>query len=253
MLKVFSTPEDPSIAIADAIAQIGASAEMVLLHGTTVGTNTVLQRKGARIALVTTRGFEDAIEIGRQARPKLYDFFFDRVEPLVSRDMRYGVDERIDSTGTVLRAPTSAELDGMVEVLEVARPQAIAVCLLFSFVNSKNEKAVAAALRRLRRAFVDFARDPSRVSGIRTNEHGCGKRISATDYAAVSRTIAGSRSCRKEFAALHCLRHAVERGDHNARNRRARASSDRFVRSRRRDRWCGSRCPAKWIRTNHHL
>jgi N-methylhydantoinase A len=149
MLKVFSTPEDPSIAIADAIAQIGANAELVLLHGTTVGTNTVLQRKGARIALVTTRGFEDAIEIGRQARPKLYDFFFDRVEPLVSRDMRYGVDERIDSTGTVLRAPSSAELDGMVEVLEVARPQAIAVCLLFSFVNSKNEKAVAAALRRL--------------------------------------------------------------------------------------------------------
>ena len=149
MLKVFSTPEDPSIAIADAIAQIGANAEVVLLHGTTVGTNTVLQRKGARIALVTTRGFEDAIEIGRQARPKLYDFFFDRVEPLVSRDMRYGVDERIDSIGTVLRAPTSAELDGMVEVLEIARPQAIAVCLLFSFVNSKNEKAVAAALRRL--------------------------------------------------------------------------------------------------------
>ena len=149
MLKVFSTPEDPSIAIADAIAQIGANAELVLLHGTTVGTNTVLQRKGARIALVTTRGFEDAIEIGRQARPKLYDFFFDRVEPLVSRDMRYGVDERIDSIGTVLRAPTSAELDGMVEVLEIARPQAIAVCLLFSFVNSKNEKAVAAALRRL--------------------------------------------------------------------------------------------------------
>ena len=76
MLKVFSTPEDPSIAIADAIAQIEANAEVVLLHGTTVGTNTVLQRKGARIALVTTRGFEDAIEIGRQARPKLYDFFF---------------------------------------------------------------------------------------------------------------------------------------------------------------------------------
>ncbi len=65
--------------------------ELVLLHGTTVGTNTLLERKGARTALVTTAGFEDAIEIGRQARPKLYDFFFDRVEPLVARDMRFGI------------------------------------------------------------------------------------------------------------------------------------------------------------------
>ena len=61
---------------------------VILLHGTTVGTNTLLQRKGARVALVTTAGFEDAIEIGRQARPKLYDLFFDRIEPLVPADLR---------------------------------------------------------------------------------------------------------------------------------------------------------------------
>src|SRR5437660_5293858 len=71
MLKVFSTPADPSLAILEALQKIKASSEFVLLHGTTVGTNTLLQRKGARVALVTTRGFEDAIEIGRQARPKL--------------------------------------------------------------------------------------------------------------------------------------------------------------------------------------
>lgn len=73
-LKVFSTPDDPSRAIAEALQEIGAGAEVTLLHGTTVGTNALLQRKGARVALVTTAGFEDVIEIGRQARPKLYDF-----------------------------------------------------------------------------------------------------------------------------------------------------------------------------------
>ena len=89
MLKVFSTPADPSQAIVEALRRIAKDSahngELILLHGTTVGTNTLLQRKGARTALVTTAGFEDAIEIGRQARPKLYDFFFDRIEPLVPK------------------------------------------------------------------------------------------------------------------------------------------------------------------------
>ena len=86
MMKVFSTPADPSQAIVEVLKKISASGPVTVLHGTTVGTNTILQRKGARVALVTTAGFEDAIEIGRQARPKLYDFFFDRVEPLVPAD-----------------------------------------------------------------------------------------------------------------------------------------------------------------------
>jgi N-methylhydantoinase A len=85
MLKVFSTPTDPSQAIVEALRKIDHEGEFVILHGTTVGTNTLLERKGARTALVTTAGFEDAIEIGRQARPKLYDFFFDRIEPLVPK------------------------------------------------------------------------------------------------------------------------------------------------------------------------
>jgi len=90
-LKVFSTPDDPSRAIAEALKKIGAGAGVTLLHGTTVGTNALLQRKGARVALITTSGFEDVIEIGRQARPRLYDFFFDRVPLLVARDMRFGI------------------------------------------------------------------------------------------------------------------------------------------------------------------
>src|SRR5579862_563262 len=78
MLKVFSTPSDPSQAIAEAVSQIACDNDFVILHGTTVGTNSLLERKGARTALVTTAGFEDVIEIGRQARPRLYDFFFER-------------------------------------------------------------------------------------------------------------------------------------------------------------------------------
>src|SRR5438067_13517945 len=110
MVKVFSTPADPSQAIVEVLKKIGASGPVTVLHGTTVGTNTILQRKGARVALVTTAGLEDAIEIGRQARPKLYDLFFDRVEPLVPAELRCGVEERTDSTGKVLQSPSSEEL-----------------------------------------------------------------------------------------------------------------------------------------------
>src|ERR1700730_7618182 len=110
MLKVFSTPSDPSLAIVEALERIGVSGPLTLLHGTTVGTNTLLQRKGARVALVTTAGFEDAIEIGRQARPKLYDFFFERVAPLVVSGMRFGIEERIDSEGKVLHSPSLKDL-----------------------------------------------------------------------------------------------------------------------------------------------
>ena len=147
MLKVFSTPADPSQAILEALQKIGITNSLTLLHGTTVGTNTVLQRKGAKVALVTTRGFEDAIEIGRQARPKLYDFFFDRVEPLVASDMRFGVSERTDSSGAVLEAPT--DVPSLLRSIDAKRPEAIALCLLFSFANPKNENIVAAALEEL--------------------------------------------------------------------------------------------------------
>jgi len=149
MLKVFSTAPDPSTAIVDAIRKITAREDFILLHGTTVGTNTLLERKGARTALVTTAGFEDAIEIGRQARPKLYDFFFDRVEPLVPHDLRFGINERTSSDGEILTSPTSEELQSLANQLAAAKPQAIAISLLFSFANPKNEDSVAKALERL--------------------------------------------------------------------------------------------------------
>ena len=149
MLKVFSTPADPSRAIVDALQKIGLPGPVVILHGTTVGTNTLLQRKGARVALVTTAGFEDAIEIGRQNRPKLYDFFFDRVEPLVTADLRFGVDERTASDGEIIRSPTRQDLQSLSRKLRRKHPEAIAVSLLFSFANPATENAVARALDKL--------------------------------------------------------------------------------------------------------
>src|SRR5215472_9317762 len=149
MLKVFSTPADPSQAIVDALRKITADREFMLLHGTTVGTNALLERKGARTALVTTAGFEDAIEIGRQARPRLYDFFFDRVEPLVPKDLRFGIHERTTCEGEILTAPVSDQLLELANKLATAKPQSVAISLLFCFANPKNEKSVAAALDRL--------------------------------------------------------------------------------------------------------
>ncbi len=184
-LKVFSTPDDPSRAIAGALSKIGearrktgeakskigearstigearskigearerkpgAGDAVTLLHGTTVGTNALLQRKGARVALITTSGFEDVIEIGRQARPRLYDFFFDRVAPLVLRELRFGVAERTDAEGRIVQRPSEAELTRLREAVRRANPEAIAISLLFSFANSENEAAVAAALEEL--------------------------------------------------------------------------------------------------------
>jgi N-methylhydantoinase A len=149
MLKVFSTPADPSEAIVEALRKIDYGGELVLLHGTTVGTNTLLERKGARAALVTTAGFEDAIEIGRQARSKLYDFFFDRVEPLVPKDLRFGIDERTASDGEILTGPSAADLKSLVARISKKHPDSIAISLLFSFANPQNELVVAEALKPL--------------------------------------------------------------------------------------------------------
>jgi N-methylhydantoinase A len=149
MLKVFSTPADPSQAIVEALRKVAPEKDFILLHGTTVGTNTLLERKGASTALVTTAGFEDAIEIGRQARPKLYDFFFDRIEPLVPKDLRFGIPERTASNGEILSSPKPEELHDIAEKITQAKPQSIAISFLFSFANPTNERSVAETLKSL--------------------------------------------------------------------------------------------------------
>jgi N-methylhydantoinase A len=149
MLKVFSTPSDPSQAILETLRKICSTGKVILLHGTTVGTNTLLERKGARVALVTTAGFEDVIEIGRQARPKLYDFFFDRVQPLVPADLRFGINERTDCEGTILQPLLLEELRSLRQKIHQSKAESIAISLLFSFANTENERAAAEALQSL--------------------------------------------------------------------------------------------------------
>jgi N-methylhydantoinase A len=150
ILKVFSTPADPAQAIAEAVGKIAGEAQaIVILHGTTVGTNTLLQRKGARVAFVTTKGFEDSIEIGRQQRPKLYDFFFEREAALAPAELRFGIEERTSAEGKVLRAPDPESLARLAKQIAGQRPEAIALSLLFSFANPQNEQQVAEALAPL--------------------------------------------------------------------------------------------------------
>ena len=153
ILKVPSTPENPARAIEDAISQIlanspaSAGEALELTCGTTVGTNALLERAGGRVALVTTTGFEDVLEIGRQARPHLYDFFVERPKPLVARRWRIGMKERVSAEGRVLLHPGKSELNRIVRLVRKCRADAVAVCLLFSFANSEHEREIAARLR----------------------------------------------------------------------------------------------------------
>ena len=153
VLKLPSTPADPARAILDAIEQIvvrtGATA-IEVRHGTTVATNALLERKGARIAFVTTAGFEDTLAIARQARPSLYDWNHHRPAPIANQDCCFGVSERVASDGSVLLSPSKTALHELRRQIQSANVESIAVSLLFAFANPAHERAVASALASLR-------------------------------------------------------------------------------------------------------
>jgi N-methylhydantoinase A len=151
VFKLASTPDDPSRAISEGlkriVAETGAPLSAVeVAHGTTVGTNALLQRRGARAALVTTAGFEDVIEIGRQARPELYNLNAVKAPPLVPSKLRFGAHERVAASGEVLDALTEDDIATLLEKLRKAQPESVAISLLFSFVRPQHEKRIAAAL-----------------------------------------------------------------------------------------------------------
>ncbi|HSZ18420.1 MAG TPA: hydantoinase/oxoprolinase family protein [Candidatus Acidoferrum sp.] len=150
ILKVPSTSRKPSDAIAHALGRIrelfADSGGLELICGTTVGTNALLQRRGGRVVLVTTAGFEDVLEIGRQARPQLYNLLFEKPEPLVPQARCLGLRERLDSDGRVLLAPSRTEIARIAGATVRSGADSIAVCLLFSFVNPTHEKLLARAL-----------------------------------------------------------------------------------------------------------
>ncbi len=150
--KVPSTPDDQSRGVITAIDQVldrageEPGAVAAFTHGMTVGTNALLEERGARTALVATRGFADLLEIGRQDRPSLYHPCRGRPRPLVDRELRFEVAERIGPDGPIGEL-TDTEVDGLVDRVRVSGAESIAVCLLFAFSDPSHERRIAAALR----------------------------------------------------------------------------------------------------------
>ena len=149
VVKLPSTPDDSARSVLQAIRQIAAEGDAEIRHGTTIGTNALLERKGARVAFVTTAGFEDTIAIGRQARQHLYDWMATPAPCIVPSELRFGVNERVGAEGEILLSPGEHELVGLRERIQSSGAESIAVSLLFSFANPQNEKKVADRLRDL--------------------------------------------------------------------------------------------------------
>jgi N-methylhydantoinase A len=154
VLKVPSQPKDPASAIAAVLRDVRTrvidhtSAELDLRCGTTVGTNALLERRGGRVVLITTAGFEDVLEIGRQARSQLYNLQFKNQPPLVPSELRLGAKERITADGLVENPLRAREIHSLIHRVKKLRPDAVAVCFLFSYKNSKHESALGQGLRR---------------------------------------------------------------------------------------------------------
>src|SRR5215467_6866522 len=132
MFKELSTPHSPEEAIMKGMSRVAATAPEVI-HGSTVATNALLERKGARTALLTTQGFEDVIVIGRQTRRDLYNIFVTRPEPLVPDELRFGIRERTLFDGSIETALDEAALNQIIERLPQRGVESIAVSLLYSF------------------------------------------------------------------------------------------------------------------------
>jgi N-methylhydantoinase A/oxoprolinase/acetone carboxylase beta subunit len=146
--KVRTTPDDPSRAILEGLAELARpDTAPDVVHGSTVATNAVLERRGARVALVATAGFEDVVRIGRQTRPELYNFFVPLPRPLVEPGLSFGLGERLDAEGAVLTPLDTAEVDRLAAAIRDARAEVVAVCLLHSYINPRHEVLAAARLR----------------------------------------------------------------------------------------------------------
>ena len=144
--KRLSTPDDPGRAILEGLAEQGWHPEEVV-HGSTVSTNTLLTRTGARCALITTQGFRDTLVIGRQTRPELYALHPTRPDPLIPDARRFEVNERIAADGSVVQPLDEAEVGLVLDRVQRSGARALAICLLFSFVNAEHERRIAAMAR----------------------------------------------------------------------------------------------------------
>jgi N-methylhydantoinase A len=146
--KVPSTPTNPSLAVINGVKQIvaetGINFEQIsfFIHGSTVATNALLEGKGSRTALITTKGFKDVLQIGRQTRPKLYDFRARRADPLVPRNLRFELDERTDYLGSIIREVDKKEVLQLAEELKANKITSVAICFMHSYINATNEQKI---------------------------------------------------------------------------------------------------------------
>ena len=153
--KTPSTPEDQSIGVLNGIRalleELGVAPDCVtgVAHGTTVATNTLLERNGAVTALITTKGFRDVLDIGRQSRPELYDLHARKPASLIPRYLRREADERMDYTGTVLVQLDMEELKKTIHELMEEGAESIAICFLHSYANDENEKKALEVIREI--------------------------------------------------------------------------------------------------------
>lgn len=153
--KLSSTLHDQSLAIANGTKEtlelygVPVSEIEYFGHGTTVATNMIIERKGAKTALITTKGFRDLLEIGRQTRPSLYNIMEDKPELLIRRQLRKEINERVTSDGAVLQTPTEEEIKRVLFDLKSKGVESIAVCFLFSFLNPDNEKIVEKCIKEV--------------------------------------------------------------------------------------------------------
>ncbi len=150
--KVLSTPDDPARAILQGMTELFPELDpscLEMVHGTTVGTNAFLERRGARTVLLTTLGFEDALWIGRQARPRLYDLMATRQPEVISREQVLGVKERINWKGDILTRLLPGEISRARDFCLAHGAESAAVCLLHSYANSMHEEAIRTGLEDL--------------------------------------------------------------------------------------------------------
>lgn len=145
--KRLSTPADSSQALLAGVEHLNLSPHAEVVHGSTIATNALLERRGARTALITTRGFADVLEIGRQDRPDLYALVPRKPEPLVPAAWRFEVDERVTASGEVLRGLSAESIEQVMQCIRAEGIESVAVCLLFSFLQPAHEQALADALR----------------------------------------------------------------------------------------------------------
>ena len=176
----------------------------LLSHATTVVTNAILEGHGARAALVTTRGFRDVLELRRSARCDLYDLFQDAPATLIPRRRRFEITERIGADGSIVMPLAESEIDGLIATLKAQRVEAIAVSLLFSFLNPEHERRLGARLQRRAAGHphLPLLRGAARDQGVRAHQHDGGVRLRRADPRLLSGAAGGRHAQPGPAAAL---------------------------------------------------